>query len=807
MSRILIVDDNGQNLYMLEAVLKGAGYEVLQANNGAAALELAEKLAPDLVISDILMPVMDGYELCRRWKAGERYKRIPFIFYTATYTDPRDEKFGLSLGADRFILKPAKIELLQRTVKEVLAESLLGRVRSPEKPPEKNGETMTEYKDVISRKLQDKVTELEWEIAARRNAEELLKKERNKAQNYLDIASVMIVLIDAEEIVQLINKKGCAILGYEEREVLGKNWFLNFLPAKSGEAAQGIFQQLVRGELQSLDSYETPILTKSDEERTILWHNTILKKDSGEFIGVLCAGEDFTERKRMEERLFKLSSALEQSASLVLMTDTKGRIEYVNPKFTEVTGFSLEDLKGRSPGYFKSGETTASEYSKLWGTITAGGSWRGEFHNRKKDGTLYWARAVIAPVRGASGELIAFLGIKEDITAQKALEADLRQAQKMESVGRLAGGVAHDFNNLLTAITGYAGFVLKGLGPDDPERDDVKEILAAADRAGALTKQLLAFSRKQVITPTVFDVNKAVESTAKMLGRLIGEHIRLETFLAPVPCCVQADQGQFGQVLVNLAVNARDAMPDGGALTISTESLEMPAEFFFNKPWLRPGRLVRLSVKDTGTGMTDEVRAHVFEPFFTTKEEGKGTGLGLATVYGVIKQCGGVLELESAPGKGTTFRIYLPEAAGAQEKEGPAAAGNLRGSETVLLVEDEESLRKLDERILQSGGYKVLSCAEGVGAIKTLEEHSGPVDLLVTDVVLPGMNGRELAREAVRRRLCRKVLYISGYANEAILDQGVLESGLAFLEKPFSADALLRKVREVMDETAKVGMA
>ena len=685
MTKILIVDDNAQNLYLLEALLNGAGYEVIPASNGAAALDLARQHTPDLVISDILMPIMDGYELCRRWKADDRHKNIPFIFYTATYTDPRDEKFGLSLGADRFLLKPSRIEILQQVVSEVLEEARRGVVKRPERAPENDDETLLQYNKVIFRKLQDKVKELEWEIAARRNAEGLLKKERNRAQNYLNMASVMIVLLDADESVQLINKKGCALLGYEEREVLGKNWFATFLPEKRRAELQGAFRRTARGEAQAIESYESTVLTKAGTERTILWHNTLLKTESGEFQGLLCAGEDFTERKQMEE--------------------------------------------------------------------------------------------------------------------------ELRQVQKMESVGRLAGGVAHDFNNVLTAITGYAGFVLRALDTSDPKRDDVKEILAAADRAAALTRQLLAFSRKQVINPEVFDLNGAVESTVKMLKRLIGEHILLETCLAAEPCLIKADSGQLGQVLLNLAVNARDAMPKGGKLTVSTQRVARAEEYYKGKPGGLRGPLAVLTVQDTGVGMTDEVRAHVFEPFFTTKEKGKGTGLGLATVYGIVKQSGAELELESAPGKGTTFRVIFQLSSGTPKSAEKTAEVPLRGSETLLLVEDEETLRKLDERILSASGYKVLAYAAPTEALKALESRGQPVDLLITDVILPGISGRDLAREAARRALSRRTLYVSGYTDDAVMQHGALEPGLAFLQKPFTAEGLLRKVREVLDGPADAGKA
>jgi len=518
--------------------------------------------------------------------------------------------------------------------------------------------------------------------------------------------------------------------------------------------------------------------------------------------GALVFVRDITERKLAEERILKLSRALEQSPTLVMITDKDGRIEYVNPKFTEVTGYSLEEIRGKKPGFLKSGSTPREEYDRIWKTILAGGRWEGEFRNRKKDGSFFWEQASIGPIRNSTGDITAFLGVKEDITNRKTLEAELRQAQKMESVGRLAGGVAHDFNNLLTAINGYAQFLLQTIPDGDARRGDVQEILAAGARAALLTRQLLAFSRKQILNPATLDLNGIIGGTVKMLKRIIGEDIGLETRLAPKPCLVRVDAGQIGQVLLNLAVNARDAMPNGGTLSLETETLKAD-EYGAAPPDLRGKPLVRLTVRDTGCGMTEEIKGHLFEPFYTTKDKGKGTGLGLSTAYGIIKQSGGDIEIESETGKGTLFRIYLPKTdpppPGVEPGGAVEAASQPRGSETILFVEDEELLRRLGARILASCGYKVLTAADGEDALRALERHGRAVDVLITDVVMPGMSGRDLGREIARRELAGRTLYISGYTDDAIVRHGVLETGLAFMYKPFSPDTLARKVREVLD--------
>jgi CheY-like chemotaxis protein len=381
---------------------------------------------------------------------------------------------------------------------------------------------------------------------------------------------------------------------------------------------------------------------------------------------------------------------------------------------------------------------------------------------------------------------------------------ELLQSQKMESIGRLAGGMAHDFNNILTAIGGYAGFLFRGLAEDDPRREDAKEILNAAERAAALTRQLLAFSRKQILAPQQIDINATLAGTVNMLRRLIGEDVKLEVKPAKRPCMVNVDPGQLSQVLMNLAVNARDAMPEGGTIVIEAGLVKPDKTFFAARPGLKPGPLVRLSFSDTGCGISPENKKHLFEPFFTTKEKGKGTGLGLATVYGIVKQSGGDIEVESAPGHGTTFHIYLPQVAeaapGKEQAEGKIELQ--RGTETILLVDDEEPLRRLSERFLRAAGYTVISAADGLAAIAAAESYGKPVDLLLTDVVMPGMNGRELARRLADARLAARTLYMSGYTDEAVIKHGVLEPGIAFIYKPFSVEALTAKVREALDGPA-----
>jgi nitrogen-specific signal transduction histidine kinase len=383
----------------------------------------------------------------------------------------------------------------------------------------------------------------------------------------------------------------------------------------------------------------------------------------------------------------------------------------------------------------------------------------------------------------------------EDITAQRALEEQFRQAQKMEAVGQLAGGVAHDFNNLLTAILGSADLLLMDLPQEDPRREDLTAIRDAGERAATLTRQLLAFSRRQVLQPRVIGLNQVVAGIGKLLPRIIGEDIQLDLTLAPDLWSVSADPGQIEQVILNLAVNARDAMPDGGRLTIATTNSVLDAVFAARNPMVQPGSYVRLSVTDTGQGMDEETLARVFEPFFTTKGPGKGTGLGLATVYGIVKQSGGYIFVRSRPAEGATFDVYLPAVPQSADDHaaGPPPARAGQGSETILLAEDDAAVRSLARRALEQYGYRVLEAVNGREAVDLMRSHRDEIDLLLTDIVMPEMGGRRSAEHILQTRPDLKVLYMSGYAGP---DQ---PDGRAMVQKPFTPESLARKVREVLD--------
>ena len=481
-----------------------------------------------------------------------------------------------------------------------------------------------------------------------------------------------------------------------------------------------------------------------------------------------------------------------------------GTIASLNPAFETITGFPRDEWLGRPFEQLVHSDDLPLALELLSGVARGEPRPVNQFRIRTRKGDYRMGEFAATP-QYREGQLASILGIGRDVTERLSLEQQLRQAQKMEAVGRLAGGVAHDFNNILTAITGYADLLLEDLGTTDRRRDDIAEIRKAAERAAGLTRQLLAFSRQQVMQVRVLDLNDVVADTQNMLGRLLGEDIALVTRLDPALGAVKADPGQLEQVIMNLAVNARDAMPGGGKLTIETANAELDDTYVREHFPARPGSYVMLAVSDTGTGMSDEVQSHLFEPFFTTKEKGKGTGLGLATVYGIVKQSGGYIWVYTEPGHGTTFKIYLPRVAGApaQRASGPKASPVGAGTETVLLAEDEAAVRAVARHALERQGYTVLEASSSEAALDLAERHSGRIHLLLTDVIMPGMNGRALALRLSELRPDLRVVYMSGYTEEAITRHGVLEPGLTYVQKPFTPEGLARKVREVLDRQEK----
>jgi PAS domain S-box-containing protein len=510
-------------------------------------------------------------------------------------------------------------------------------------------------------------------------------------------------------------------------------------------------------------------------------------------------------RQSAEAQLRKLSRAVEQSADTVLITNRQGIIEYVNPAFETLTAYSRQDVLGQTPRILKSGEHGAETYQQLWSTILSGGVYRTIFANRKKNGNLYYVEESITPIRDAAGEITHFVSNGRDLTEQLHLKAELLQSQKMDAIGRLAGGVAHDFNNLLTIITSYSELALDDLTPGSPLECKLQEVLSASRRAAQLTRQLLAFSRKQPQALRVLELNPVIAEAARTLHRLIGEDIELTFSPGDKLGPVRVDPIQIEQVLMNLAVNARDAMPQGGRLKVETADVWLDEAYVQRKHAIIPtGRYALITVSDTGVGIPRDHLPHIFEPFYTTKPSGKGTGLGLATVYGIIKQNQGFIWAYSEPGMGSVFKIYLPCVSSketVQELPSRSRHAVAKGSETILLVEDEDAVRRATAEFLTLNGYSVLEARDGLDALAVAKNHGSTIHLVVTDVVMPNLSGGQLATELETIRPETKVLFVSGYADKTVIDHKVVDLETNFLQKPFTLRQVASKIREVLDHT------
>jgi PAS domain S-box-containing protein len=512
---------------------------------------------------------------------------------------------------------------------------------------------------------------------------------------------------------------------------------------------------------------------------------------------VISMAADLTERMEASAARELLMTAIEQLGEAVIITDADGAIEYVNRAFERTTGYSRGEAAGRNPRMLRSGEHDDAFYAELWGTLAQGRTWKGRMRNRRKDGTLFTEETTISPVRDDGGAIRHYVAVKNDITARLELEDRLRQRSKMESIGRLAGGVAHDFNNMLTVILGHTELALDSVAPAAPIHDNLVEIRQAAERSGEMTRQLLAFARHQASQPARVSPNDRIEGMVRLLRRLIGEGIELVWKPQPALGQVEVDPGQFDQVLTNLCVNARDAIDGTGTVTIETRKVALDDLHCRSRAGLEPGEYFLLTVSDDGRGMDSTTLERAFEPYFTTKGIGKGTGLGLATVYGIAEQNRGFVEADSAPGSGATFRLYLPLVAAPELPvlpEEPRSAEAAAGG-TILLVEDEPLILELGTEMLHRLGYTVLPAGGPDDALRLAADHRGTIDLLITDVVMPSMTGPELAERLQTLRPEMPCLYISGFTADAMAARGGMEDDIHFLQKPFLLQDLAAKVR------------
>jgi two-component system cell cycle sensor histidine kinase/response regulator CckA len=644
------------------------------------------------------------------------------------------------------------------------------------------------------------------DITARKQAEEALRESEATLRALINAPTDSVLLLDTKGVILDLNKIAAERLEKSRDELIG-TLADDALPEDIARRRRSIISQI----------FETGREVRFEDERNGIWYDTvvhpIMDKD-GEVSRLAIIARDITDRKHAEEALLqseeKYRTILEEIEDGYFEVDLAGHWTFINDSMCKIHGYPTEELLGADYRQFLD-EENGKKMFEAFNQIYATGESRKIFDYEfvRKDGTKRQVEVSASLKKDLSGKPIGFRGITRDITERKqaaekmeSLQEQLRQSQKMEAIGRLAGGIAHDFNNLLTIIKGYTQLSLIELKEDTPLKGNIEQVHRATDRAADLVRQLLAFSRRQILEMKVIDLNAILKSLHNMLRRVIGEDIELVTVLAEDLGRIRTDPGWIEQAIMNLVVNARDAMASGGKLTMETGNVDLDEAYTGGHVVVKPGHYVMLSVSDTGAGMTPEVMERLFEPFFSTKEKDKGTGLGLSTVYGIVKQSGGDIWVYSELGKGATFKIYLPRVDEPLEELREKVLGDqlLRGRETILLVEDEEDVRKLALRVLERQGYEVLAARDGDEALLICKQHKDPIHLMLTDVVMPRMSGHELAKRSLSLRPEMKVLYMSGYTDHAIVMHGILMEGVRYFQKPFTVDALAKKVREVLEQ-------
>jgi PAS domain S-box-containing protein len=795
--KVLVVDDKSESIYMMETLLKGRGCEVISASNGMKALEKLRGEEFDMIIADILMPVMDGLRFCREVKGDEKLNHIPFVFYTATYTDEKDEELALKIGADRFIRKPVDPEEFIKIMHGVIGDAKKGLVKAKRPILVEEKEIFGLYSERLVKKLQNKMLDLERKITEHEQAKKALRESDKRYLTLLKTISEGWWLLNSGHKIIEVNQAICNMLGYSEKEMLGKTPF-DFVDDEN----QKIFiEQTSKIPTKHQRSYEIILKKRNGEDLYAHFNESTIRDESGDMQDSFALIADITEKKQAEKERDRLAVAIEQTAESVFITARDGTIQYVNPAFERLTGYSRKDAIGQNPRILKSGKHDALFYKKMWDTITGGDAWHGRVINKKKDGTFYEADATISPVSDKSGKITSFVSIEHDVTHELEVEKHLIQVQKMEAIGTLAGGIAHDFNNILTAILGYAEMVRMKLPEGSKILSDIDQILKSGMRAKGLVQQILAFSRDQKLEQRPLQLGYIVKETLKLLRSTLPSDIEIKEDIAKDIGIINADPTQMQQVIMNLCTNAGHAMQKGGGLLsvslVNVELDDIAAAHYIDTD---TGSYLRLTVSDTGSGMTSDVIEHIFEPYFTTKEKGVGTGMGLSIVHGIVKNYNGGITVYSEPGKGSTFHIYLPRIGEAEEqptvreKETPSA-----GHERILLIDDEPALAELGKQMLELFGYEVDVRMCSRDGLELFRSQSDRFDLVITDMTMPKMTGDKLAKKLVGIRPDIPIIICTGYS-ERISENKAKRIGVkALVMKPFVIKDLVNTVRKVID--------
>jgi two-component system, cell cycle sensor histidine kinase and response regulator CckA len=640
------------------------------------------------------------------------------------------------------------------------------------------------------------------DITERKRAEEALQRSKERYRTLVDSMNEGLGVLDERGLVTYVNDRACEIVGYPREELLGHHAGDFLDDANRRKLAEEIAGRM-DGEK---GTYELEWTRKDGSKSVVVMSGSPMLDESGRFAGSFAVMTDITARVRSEAIQRRLATAVEQSIEAVMVTDPLGDIVYVNPAFETISGYSRDEVLGRKPTFLKSDRHDEAFYKELQSSVRSGKAWRGRLISRKKNGEPYYEDVTISPVRNAAGEIVNYVDVGHDVTQHVHLERQLVQAQKMEAVGTLAGGIAHDFNNLLQIILGYSELVQFSIAEGGSGQEEIGFIRQAAGRGAELVQQILTFSRNVETKPRPLDLNREIRQAQTMMARTIPKMISIQLALAEDLKTVNADPGQMEQVLLNLAVNAQHAMPEGGCITIRTENVILDHEYADGHFGVKPGEYALLSVSDTGHGMEKKIVDHIFEPFYTTKGPEEGTGLGLAIVFGIVKGHGGHIECYSEPGQGAIFRIYLPVIESqVSENEAITEKPPESGTETILLVDDEESILELGKRILTRAGYTVLTAGHGKVALETYRARKGEVDLIILDLIMPEMGGKECFEKLIKMDPNARIIIASGYSVDRLTKQDAGGGPAGFLGKPYRMRQMLQVVRTVLDSVQHNG--
>jgi len=802
--KILIVDDNQDSRMLLKKILESDGYRVEEASNGKEALDLAAVSPPDMIISDILMPVMDGFKLCQIIREDDKLKHLPFVFYTATYTDAKDEELAIKMGADRFIRKPAEPEEFIKIIREVIKGAGEGNIITGEHPLYDEMEILKLYDDRLIKKLEKNMLDLERETVQRKETEKRLRL----IASIVEQTDAGLAVTDIDGRLIYLNRAFAEMHGYKIEELEGKPVSILHTPEQISSLHEANSQIREKGSFKG----EFLRVRKDGSVFPALVNHSLYKDEKGNPTGMIRTLKEITEIKEAEKELQeseqKFRNIFNSITDVFYRADIDGRIEIVSPSVQNVSGYMPEEVVGEKLEKFYINPDQREEFLML---LREKGEVNGfESTMRKKDGSVIWASTNAQYYRDSEGNIKGVQGISRDITETKnevekikKLESRLKQAQKMEAIGTLAGGIAHDFNNILSAIIGYTELALMKSTPETEIESDLEEVISSAARAKDLVKQILTFSHQTKEEQKPVQVGLIAKEVLKMLRASLPATIQIHDNIQS-KSLILSDPTQFHQLFMNICANAAYAMREkGGNLEVTLTDVELDHDFVSTYPEIQPGTYQKLTISDTGHGMTPEVMSQIFDPFFTTKPKDEGTGLGLSVVHGIVKKSEGMLTVYSEPGQGTTFNIYFPIIKGRADERPEKYSIIPTGTEYILFVDDEKPITEIAERMLASLGYAVEVRTSSLEALELFKGMPDKFDLVITDMTMPNMTGEMLARDLMKIRPNIPIVLCTGFSEMITKEKAETMGIKAFLMKPLLRDEIARTIRKVLNTSVK----